>query len=354
MVLQRVALTMVFSIAAPPLYPHVHLVIGLPHTIAQTRDAAAGGSQAVTGAAVKRTVARRVGTLPEATASFGAVASDGWMYVYGGHVSPTHSYSIEAVSGAFHRWNLSTGAWEGLPGGPGLQGVGLAAHAGKIYRAGGMQPVNRKGEPDDQRSVADAARFDPSTREWTPLPPLMAPRSSHDVVIVGHQLFVMGGWTMRGKEPVVWLDTIEVLDLSAPGAAWKSVPLPVRRRAFIAAVLGERIYVIGGMDDKSRILSRVDVFDVARGTWSTAPDLPPGKNSGFGPAAAALDGRLYVSVADGSCFRLDPEGKAWEQIASGAPRVAHRLVADAGRLLIVGGADRGANLDLIEEIAVGR
>jgi hypothetical protein len=145
-----------------------------------------------------------------------------------------------------------------------------------------------------------------------------------------------------------------VLDLSKANAAWTSLPLPVRRRAFIAAALGERIYLIGGMDDRNRILNRVDIFDVAHGTWSAGPNLPPAPNSGFSPAAAALDGRLYVSVADGTCFRLESEGKAWEQIGKGTPRVAHRLVADSGRVLIAGGADRGANLDLIEAIAVNR
>ena len=350
--LQRAALTLLFSIVVPALHPNAHVILDPPNALATVSEAG-GDSQAAAGsAATEGTPARRVGTLPEATASFGAVASDGWMYVYGGHVSATHSYSIEAVSGSFHRWNLSTGAWEALPGGPGLQGVGLAAHEGRIYRAGGMQPRNRKGEPEDQRSVADVARFDPATRQWVPLPPLIAPHSSHDVVIAGNQLFVIGGWTMRGKETPVWLDAIEVLDLSVPGAAWKSLPMPVRRRAFVAAVLGESIYLIGGMDDRGRILNRVDIFDVARGTWSAGPTLPPGRNNGFSPAAATLDGRLYVSVADGSCFRLDSNGKAWERIGSATPRVAHRLVADSGRVLVVGGADRGANLDLVEAIAI--
>jgi hypothetical protein len=42
--------------------------------------------------------ARRVATLPEPTSSFGAVASNGWLYVYGGHVARTHTYATTAVS----------------------------------------------------------------------------------------------------------------------------------------------------------------------------------------------------------------------------------------------------------------
>jgi hypothetical protein len=353
--LPRLGLTLLFSVLLPASRPDGQLSFNLPDRLGGVSQAVETPSQAsAAGTAVEGTAARRVGTLPEATASFGAVASDGWLYVYGGHVSPTHSYSIEAVSGSLHRWNLSTGVWEALPGGPGLQGVGLAAHDGRIYRAGGMQPRNRKGEPEDQRSVDEAARFDPAARQWQPLPPLNAPRSSHDVVTVGTRLFAIGGWTMRGKESPVWLDTIEQLDLSVTGAAWKSLPLPVRRRAFVAATVEDRIYLIGGMDDRGRILNRVDIFDVARGTWSAGPTLPPGRNNGFSPAAATHEGRLYVSVADGSCFRLDSEGKTWKQIGTATPRVAHRLVADSGRLLVLGGADRGANLDLVEAIAISR
>src|SRR5262249_45721127 len=83
--------------------------------------------------------------LPQAVSSFGAVGSECWLYVYGGHIAPTHNYSTEAVTGEFQRLKLGTGDqpdgndWEKLPGGPRVQGMNLAAHAGKIYRAGGME-----------------------------------------------------------------------------------------------------------------------------------------------------------------------------------------------------------------------
>ena len=92
--------------------------------------------------------------LPEPTSSFGAAAADGWLYVYGGHVSPTHAYSTSAVSGHFARRRLrDDGAWETLPAGPPAQGLGLAAYQGRIYRAGGMQPRNEPGTPSDTPQV---------------------------------------------------------------------------------------------------------------------------------------------------------------------------------------------------------
>ena len=85
--------------------------------------------------------------------------------------------------------------------------MNLVAHRGKIYRVGGMQPRNRPGDPQDVRSVADVARFDPARRQWEALPPLPSPRSSHDVVMLGDRMMVVGGWWLKGKEGTDWPDT---------------------------------------------------------------------------------------------------------------------------------------------------
>jgi uncharacterized GH25 family protein len=298
--------------------------------------------------------ARRTATMPEAASSFGAVASDGWLYIYGGHVARTHNYSVESVSGRFSRMNLTDGRWERLPDGPALQGLNLAAHKGKIYRVGGMQPQNKPGEPQDLRSVADVARFDPATMQWETLPSLPTPRSSHDVVVIGDTLFVVGGWTLEGKKPAIWPGQMDVLDLSARELRWQTHPQPFKRRAFIAATLDERLYVIGGFDERSRVVQGVDIYDVARREWSRGPDLPGDAMNGFGPAAASLNANLYVSLDDGRVFRLDQDGKSWSAVGQATPRIVHRLVPAENRLLIVGGAAKGTNLDLIESLEIGK
>lgn len=313
-------------------------------------DAGAGISSSQT--ATERTAAR-VATLPEATSSFGAAASDGWLYVYGGHVVPTHSYSTEAVSGRFNRLRLADGkSWERLPDGPPLQGMNLAAHGGKIYRVGGMQPQNKPGEPQDIRSVDDVARFDPATGKWEALPPLPVPRSSHDVVVVGNTLVVVGGWTLKGKEKTEWPDSMELLDLSARTLAWTRVPQPFKRRALIAAAVGGKVHAIGGFDEKSQVVRGSMVYDVASRTWASGPDLPGGAMNGFGPAATVINGSLFVSVDDGGLYRLTTPAQTWTKVGQATPRIVHRLVADGSRVLILGGARSGKNSDLVEAIDV--
>ena len=75
--------------------------------------------------------------------------------------------------------------------------------------------------------------------------------------------------------------------------------------------------------------------------------------NGFSPAACVVDGRLFVSVGDGSLHRLSASRGGWEPVATATPRIVHRLVPDGQRILIVGGAAKGNNLDLIEWAAVG-
>lgn len=288
--------------------------------------------------------------LPQATSSFGSTVSDGWLYVYGGHVSPTHSYFKEAVSGRFDRVKLSgEPVWESLPEGPAVQGMNLAAYQGKIYRVGGMTPRNEKGQAADNYSIADVARFDPTTKKWEVLPPLPEPRSSHDVVVAGDKLIVIGGWTLAGKSET-WRDTVEILDLSAKKPEWKSVPQPFKRRALMAVALDGKVYAIGGMDDKQKVTRDVSIYDPKTNQWSEGPKLPEGAILGFAPAAGLHQGRLYVSLSDGSLMRLD--GDKWEKTAAATPRVAHRLAARGESILLIGGAAKGKNFDLIEAVPV--
>ena len=99
--------------------------------------------------------------LPEKTSSLGAASAGGWLCVYGGHTARTHSYSIGSVSGRFQRVRSADSSWETLPAGTPPQGLNLAAYQNKVCRVGGMAPQNKAGEKTDNRSVPEAACFDP-------------------------------------------------------------------------------------------------------------------------------------------------------------------------------------------------
>lgn len=294
-------------------------------------------------------------SLPEPTSSLGAVACDGYLYVYGGHTGKTHEYSTESVSGKFRRVKLDGASnWEELPGGTGLQGMNLAAVHGKICRVGGMQPRNAPGEPADNISIAAATMFDPSTKQWSALPDLPEPRSSHDVVAIDHKLFVVGGWNMRGKgQSTIWPKSAFVLDLKQPGAKWQSMPQPFQRRALTAAAANGKLYVIGGFTEDSETSDSVNVFDPKTGQWTDGPTIPGG-GLGFAPAACEAGGRLFVSTSKGRVYSLKPGGDQWLDVGElKVPRMVHRMVplrADA--LIAVGGASHKGDSRLVEIVTL--
>ena len=295
--------------------------------------------------------------LPQGVSSLGAIASDGYLYVYGGHAGRTHSYDTKAVLGTFHRLKLDTpgATWEELPGGPILQGMNLAAHDGKVYRVGGMTPTNAPGEPADNHSIAAAAVFDPKTKTWTDLPPLPACRSSHDLVVAGDKLVVVGGWQMNGRDgQAVWHDTALSLDLTAKDAKWESIPQPFQRRALTAAAVGSKVYVLGGLGTKSSG-PRVDILDLTTGQWSEGPDLPGGAAVGFSPAAGVLNGRVIVNTSAGPVYRLNVAGDAWDVVGEARiRRLVHRLTpVGSDSIILVGGANREiGNVAEVEHVRI--
>lgn len=298
-------------------------------------------------------VAADLPPLPKGVASHGAIACDGYLYLYGGHAGKTHSYDTQSVLGTFHRLKLDGGTkWEELPGGPILQGVNLAVHGGKVYRVGGMTPKNEPGQPSDTHSVAACAVFDPKAGRWEALPDLPAARSSHDVVVANDTLVVVGGWQMTGKggKPT-WHDTALTLDLKAKGAKWQSVPQPFRRRALTAAAVGTKVYVIAGLGAE-KTERQVDILDVATGKWTTGPKLPGDDRVGFSPAATVVNGQVVVNTNAGPLYRLTASGDAWEKVgdAAASRHVARLVPHGSDAVVLVGGAGGAGNVTEVEVI----
>jgi YHS domain-containing protein len=294
--------------------------------------------------------------LPKGVTSFGAVECDGFIYVYGGHAGKAHTYSTETTLGTFHRLPAGGGAkWEELPGGPGLQGLNLAAAGGKVYRVGGMTAKNKAGEKSDLQSTAEVAVYDPKANKWSPGVALLAGRSSHDVVAVGSKLVVVGGWEMKGGEKPTWHETALVLDTVAKSPKWEEVPQPFKRRALTAAALGTKVYVIGGLTETGESVRKVNVLDVASGKWSDGPEIPGTDRVGFSPAATVVAGRLILNTVDKAVYALNEKGTAWDKVGTTAEsRYVHRLVPGGKDAVVaIAGASPNGPQDTVEVVKLG-
>jgi hypothetical protein len=277
--------------------------------------------------------------------------------VYSGHTGGEHQHSAANLSKHFRRIKLDGGtSWEELPMQTPLQGLPIVAHEGKIYRVGGLNARNAtKDDEADLHSTDEFAEYDPATRKWKALAPLPAARSSHNAAVIGGKLYVVGGWRLAGESPGTWEPDALVYDFNKPESGWQKLPLPdFKRRALAAGVWKGKLVALGGMDENASVSLRVDVFDPQTRKWVQGPSLPDADMAGFGASAWNLSGNLYVCDLSGVLYRLSDDGSKWEEAGRLAtPRFFHQLVPGPdGGLMVVGGASHDGHLATIERVVI--
>ncbi|MEY4551377.1 MAG: hypothetical protein RL685_7572, partial [Pseudomonadota bacterium] len=291
------------------------------------------------------------GTTVRGLTTMGVTRMGNALYVMGGYFGQPHDYSKDFQNEEFSRLDVTTGTWEQLPNAGGIQSVILVNDGKFVYRVGGMRAMNSAGEAENLRSTTEVARFDPGSKTWTPLTDLPEPRSSHQAVIDGHTLYVVGGWALAGGSyDSTWSETLLSCDLSQPNCTWKSSPLPFKTRAMGAAVHHGKMYVVGGLTPEEST-SKVWVGDLAAGTWAPGPALP---DENLTPTAAVWGDQLFANGGDGNVYRLSSDGTSWQ--TAGAlqfSRMFHQLVAGDDGLWVVGGVPgkvRGARVRHVEHV----
>ena len=121
---------------------------------------------------------------------------------------------------------------------------------------------NDEGESVRLRSVEC---FDPSTGVWTNINPMNETRQWPGVAVLGDKLFTMGG---KDNEDNI-LSSVECLDLSVPNSAWTpAAPMTRPRRGFGVAVTGGKVYVIGGYRNARTSMECFDPNEGPQGQWA--------------------------------------------------------------------------------------
>lgn len=152
---------------------------------------------------------------------------------------------------------------------------------------------------------------------------------------------VSNRWSFAGLKG--WcLSGIALLTLTAAAPSWSFGPPLVHARTEVqVAILGERLYVIGGYPKVYD--SRVDVYDAGTKVWTAAAPLPRGGNH---LAVASGGGRIFVF--GGCCttdseyataYRYDGASNRWTSLRSlPAPCAAGAAAYLNGKVHIVGGS----------------
>jgi N-acetylneuraminic acid mutarotase len=284
--------------------------------------------------------------LPEARDEVRAVTIGGDAYIAGGTVRivdygepsnvPGVGERVEAESIAnLTRFDPERGAYEELPRMPeALNHIGMAAYRGDVYVVGGHGNV--LGGADARRSFF---RYSPQTRRWSRMPPMPTARGAVAVGMIGDRLYVAGGM-LRG-EP---LRTLEAFDFGS--RRWERLPdMPAGREHIAGAVASGRFYVVGGRNRRTDALSDVTRYDPRRRRWETVTDLPVPSG---GLEAIAIDDRVLAmgggddrgGTVTGALQLFDPKTGEWRQLPEmrtprhgfGGTRIADRVYTFGGSI----------------------
>lgn len=140
---------------------------------------------------------------------------------------------------------------------------------------------------------------------------------------------------------------------------WEDLPgKPTPVSNVNAVVLGEKIYVPGGITSGENTTSVLEVYDPRNNTWSTKNSLP---NPLSDYALEIFEGKLYLfggrnkDVYSDMVYSYDPVLDKWTEEASiSQPRAFFDSAQWGGKIYLVGGFDGTNNLSLVESYVPSR
>jgi N-acetylneuraminic acid mutarotase len=186
-------------------------------------------------------------------------------------------YSTNGQTGNFRRvlaYDTRRRRWSEPTRSPiGLNHSQAAAYRGDIYLASGYL--------EGEEATDSFLRYEPKEDRWTELPPLQQARGAAAAAVVGDRLYVVGGSPqIFGKsltgEPY---DSLEIYDFRAK--EWSSgADIPEPRHHAVGVGLGGKLYVAGGrvgLFEENNSLPPTDAFDrydPLTDEWESLPPIP--------------------------------------------------------------------------------
>jgi len=213
------------------------------------------------------------------------------------------------TTNAVERYDIRSDRWSRVRSMPvGVNHSAAVAYKGKLYVHGGYSA---------RRDLSSATnillRYDPRRNRWKRLPSSPSPRAAEAAAVVGRRLFVAGGSNNKGS-----LRSLEVYDFARQ--RWRSGPDfkgPARNHTTGAGV-GRFFYVLAGRDQQN--FRDVDRYDTKRRRWARMPRM---KTPRGGIASAVVHGTIVVfggeNLGPGGTTiapveRFDPRRRRWTSL----------------------------------------
>ncbi|MGH1419162.1 MAG: Kelch repeat-containing protein [Hyphomicrobiaceae bacterium] len=288
-------------------------------------------------------------TLLEARQEIYAGVANGKIYVAGGIGADG------APLASFERYHPKANKWEGLPPLPQPRHhVAVVGVTNKVFAIGGFT-----GSWPNWQAQSKVNVFDSENMTWSTGPSLPQPRGEQVAVVVGQNIFVIGGRVKKTPNSGTFFEHIDTnlnTCFLATAKKWMPcAPMPTARNSHAAAVIDGKIYVVGGrrnvFDAGGRVtidnLAILEVYNPEANSWTTRAPMPIAQG---GLAAAAHSGRLYVFGGEqftphqkvfANVWVYDPGLDHWSALPP-LPTPRHGLAAAAigQEIYAIGGASR--------------
>jgi len=168
---------------------------------------------------------------------------------------------------------------------------------GKLYASQGLLP--------GFKPAGLVYEYDPGGDAWTQKKPMPHPVHHAAVTVSNRKMYVFGGFDLPAAGPPGWNPVNDAWEYDPATDSWRSLPtMPTSRGGGVAAVVGGKIYVIGGAGptpdasapairrrQPQRSLSTVEEYDPATNKWRARAPMPTPCNHMGGEA---VNGKIYI------------------------------------------------------------
>src|SRR5579864_5673167 len=172
-----------------------------------------------------------------------------------------------------------------------------ATVGGKMYVFAGLAPV--------WKPIGMVYEYDPASNQWAKKHTMALP--SHHVAFTNYhdKIYAFGGFVLPPSGPPAWVPINNAWEYDPVADAWKALaPMPGKRGSALAAAVGDKIYVIGGATTLAgsketavfpthphMSVATVEEYDPASNTWRERSPMPTPRNHA---AIAVVGGKIYV------------------------------------------------------------
>lgn len=234
---------------------------------------------------------------------FGVAVLEDKLYVVGGRDGLKTLNSVECYCPRSRRWSNVP------PMSTHRHGLGVSVLEGPLYAVGGH---------DGWSYLSTAERWDPVTRAWSAIAQMSTPRSTCGVAVLGGKLYAVGG-----RDGSACLKTAECYDPHTN--RWTMVAHMNKRRGGVGVgVCNGLLYAVGGHDAPTSTPTAIKLdccerYDPLTDSWTKLASMCHPRDA---VGVAVLGDKVYaVGGYDGQHYlksveSYDPSSNDWTEIAS--------------------------------------